>query len=125
MKLSQDKIKALKQRLEAEKAVLEGELGSLGRSIGDKGDWMATPGEQMGPDGGADADESIQAGYVEEFEGRVAEVNVLEQHHEQMAHALERIENGTYGICEVCGENIEEDRLNANPASATCKAHMK
>ncbi|MCA9353454.1 TraR/DksA C4-type zinc finger protein [Candidatus Nomurabacteria bacterium] len=38
--------------------------------------------------------------------------------------ALKRIENGTYGTCSVCGEKIEEDRLGANPAADTCKAHM-
>lgn len=29
--------------------------------------------------------------------------------------ALEKIENGTYGICEVTGKNIPEARLNAIP----------
>ena len=30
-------------------------------------------------------------------------------------NALSRIENGTYGKCEVCGEQIEEQRLQALP----------
>lgn len=38
--------------------------------------------------------------------------------------ALHKIESGTYGICEVSGEKIEEDRLEANPAARTCSAHM-
>ena len=38
--------------------------------------------------------------------------------------ALEKIEKGTYGICETGGEKIEEDRLEANPSARTCKAHM-
>jgi RNA polymerase-binding transcription factor DksA len=38
--------------------------------------------------------------------------------------ALERIEKGTYGICEISGTQIEEDRLDANPAARTCKAHI-
>jgi len=125
MTLSQDKIKAFKERIESEKTKLEGELNALGRDINNKGDWMATPGEQMGPVENADADESIQAGYVEEFEARVAEVDILEQQHEKMAQALQQIAKGTYGTCEVCKASIEEDRLTANPSAATCKAHMK
>ena len=38
--------------------------------------------------------------------------------------ALEKMEKGTYGICEVCNKPIEEDRLEANPAAKTCKEHM-
>lgn len=34
--------------------------------------------------------------------------------------ALERIENGTYGICESCGEEISEDRLKARPVTTLC-----
>jgi DnaK suppressor protein len=29
--------------------------------------------------------------------------------------ALERLENGTYGVCEVSGDEISERRLRANP----------
>ncbi|MBN2060894.1 MAG: RNA polymerase-binding protein DksA [Deltaproteobacteria bacterium] len=34
--------------------------------------------------------------------------------------ALERIENGTYGICESCGEEISEKRLKARPVTTLC-----
>jgi len=34
--------------------------------------------------------------------------------------ALERIENGNYGICEVCGEDISEARLKARPVTTLC-----
>lgn len=34
--------------------------------------------------------------------------------------ALERIEDGTYGICEVCGENISIKRLMARPVTSKC-----
>jgi RNA polymerase-binding protein DksA len=34
--------------------------------------------------------------------------------------ALERIDEGTYGICEACGENISEGRLNAVPEATRC-----
>jgi DnaK suppressor protein len=34
--------------------------------------------------------------------------------------ALQRLDAGTYGICEVCGEPIAEGRLEAMPAARYC-----
>ncbi len=34
--------------------------------------------------------------------------------------ALLRIKNGEYGLCEVCGEAIDEQRLNAIPYASRC-----
>ena len=34
--------------------------------------------------------------------------------------ALERIENGTYGECEICGEPISLKRLEARPVTTKC-----
>jgi DnaK suppressor protein len=34
--------------------------------------------------------------------------------------ALDRIEEGTYGICEECGENISDERLKARPVTTLC-----
>ena len=34
--------------------------------------------------------------------------------------ALERIEDGSYGICENCGEDIAEGRLEAIPEATRC-----
>jgi RNA polymerase-binding transcription factor DksA len=34
--------------------------------------------------------------------------------------ALKKIENGSYGICDVCGEEIPAARLNAIPYASTC-----
>ena len=36
--------------------------------------------------------------------------------------ALERLENGSYGTCEVCGRSIEDSRLEAAPATRVCTA---
>ncbi|WP_131669707.1 TraR/DksA family transcriptional regulator [Psychrobacter pygoscelis] len=40
-------------------------------------------------------------------------------------HALSRIENETYGECEVCGEDIEEKRLEALPYATLCMEHAE
>ena len=34
--------------------------------------------------------------------------------------ALDRIENGTFGVCEECGENISIKRLKARPVTTQC-----
>ncbi|OQX65639.1 MAG: RNA polymerase-binding protein DksA [Deltaproteobacteria bacterium] len=34
--------------------------------------------------------------------------------------ALERLENGTFGICDECGEDISEERLTARPVTTLC-----
>lgn len=39
--------------------------------------------------------------------------------------ALNHIENGTYGECEVCGESIQEQRMQAVPYAALCMDHAK
>jgi DnaK suppressor protein len=38
----------------------------------------------------------------------------------KIREALERIGNGTYGICEICGEEISESRLKARPVTTEC-----
>lgn len=37
-------------------------------------------------------------------------------------HALERIENGTYGTCERCGKEIEPARLSVMPQASLCSS---
>jgi len=34
--------------------------------------------------------------------------------------ALDRIENGTFGVCEICGEDISIERLKARPVTTQC-----
>ncbi|MCC6502611.1 MAG: RNA polymerase-binding protein DksA [Deltaproteobacteria bacterium] len=34
--------------------------------------------------------------------------------------ALERIDDGSYGVCELCGEDISEKRLEARPVTTCC-----
>ncbi len=39
---------------------------------------------------------------------------------EQIEAALKRIEDGTYGICQNCGQSIAPERLEARPWAALC-----
>lgn len=61
---------------------------------------------------------------TETFE-REKDLSILEQVEAELAdveHALRRLEEGTYGICEACGEPIGEERLQAMPAARFCVA---
>jgi DnaK suppressor protein len=39
---------------------------------------------------------------------------------EKIKEAIERIDNDTFGICEVCGKNISKERLKARPVTTLC-----
>lgn len=38
----------------------------------------------------------------------------------KIREALERIEDGTFGTCDLCGEEISEGRLKARPVTTLC-----
>lgn len=111
-----------KELLETEKRTLEEELSTVARkNPSQKGDW-----EAIDPPGDIDrADEDEVAENIDQYETNIGIVNQLEPRLAEVNAALEKIENRTYGVCEVGGEAIEEDRLEAKPAATTCKAHME
>ncbi|MBA2873927.1 yteA family sporulation protein [Thermaerobacillus caldiproteolyticus] len=41
----------------------------------------------------------------------------------EIEHALEAIKNGTYGTCQICGNPIPHERLEALPTTTYCKEH--
>ena len=109
-----------KKRLEGERDIVEKELSTVGRRNPDTaGDWEATASTDERP---TERDEV--ADKIESFEENTAIVRQLETRLAEIKEALSRIEAGTYGTCKVSGEPIEADRLEANPAAATCKNHM-
>lgn len=109
-----------KAKLDAELAQVTDELKELGIHNPEvPEDWIATPGEEMD----TEADENLAADRVEEWDERRANLSVLERHYNDIVRALKKIENGTYGTCEIGGEQIEEARLAAYPAARTCTAH--
>lgn len=44
---------------------------------------------------------------------------------EHVDRALEKAEEGTYGLCDRCGQPIEEGRLSAVPYATLCMRHQK
>lgn len=64
---------------------------------------------------------------TETFE-REKDMSILEQVEAELAdveHALRRLDEGTYGTCEVCGKTIPDERLEAMPATRLCLAHRE
>jgi RNA polymerase-binding transcription factor DksA len=47
---------------------------------------------------------------------------VLEVEREQAQHARDRMAQGSYGICEDCGQKIADERLAALPEATRCVA---
>lgn len=75
------------------------------------------PNEEHGDFGDNPAD---QATDVFEQEKNLALVDALTARSEQVDHALRRMDEGTYGICEVCGQPIPIERLEALPSATLC-----
>lgn len=47
-------------------------------------------------------------------------VRDTQRHLTEIDAAVERLEDGTYGVCERCGEPIGEGRLEARPTARLC-----
>lgn len=108
------------QKLEEEKVKLESEMGSVGRknpSVPD--DWEAVPSVM-----GTEPDLVDQADVITSNESNASLLADLEARYDTVIAALSHIEKGTYGTCGVCGGTIEEARLAADPAAATCIEHV-
>jgi DnaK suppressor protein len=51
------------------------------------------------------------------------DLDAAERDVDDVERALNRLDDGTYGTCEVCGATIPEDVLADEPARRTCAAH--
>jgi RNA polymerase-binding transcription factor DksA len=111
-----------KKQLEKELTLVEKEMSKVGRvNPSNAKDW-----EPVETDMSSDpADSNNVADEMESFSENAAILNRLEPQYNDIKTALEKIKNGTYGKCEIGGEDIPEARLKANPAAKTCIKHAK
>ena len=110
-----------KKRLEEELVLVEGELKGVGRkSPSNPLDWEAKPTELDITVG----DPNEVADKIESYEENTGILKNLEIRWNNIKNALTKIERGTYGICEIGGEKIEDERLDANSAARTCIKHL-
>ena len=69
--------------------------------------------DEHDPEGSTIAFERSQIGaLIDQAEQRLVEIEA----------ARARVEEGTYGVCEVCGHPIASGRLDARPVARTCVA---
>lgn len=110
-----------KELLLAKKDRLEKELETIGvHNPENKTDWQVTKNENDRDR----ADEEEVADSIMNLEDNNSVLTQLEVQLQDVYKGLSNIENNTYGLCEICGEKIETDRLEANPSARTCKNHM-
>ena len=113
-------MEAFKERLEEERKQLVVELNTIAVQDPESGDWVAKPDKVIG-----EADPNLSADTTEDWNERRAMMAQLETRYHNVMIALKKFETNTYGICEISGEPIEADRLEANPAARTNKINME
>jgi DnaK suppressor protein len=121
-KMNKKDLEYFKKKLEKEKLLLEEELKTVGHKNPEvAGGWEASP-EDIDADS---ADDNEVADKMGGLEGNNAILEKLDKQLTEVNDALERVEKGTYGTCEVSDEPIEKERLEANPSARTCLKHMR
>lgn len=118
MAISESLKEELKATLISTKARLESELSRFARPTDVPGEY-----ETRYEDIGSDKDDN--ATEVEQYSDNVALEGNLEGQLAEVEEALVRMENGTYGVCSVCGKDIEEGRLRAYASAQECMEHAK
>ena len=113
--------KKIKEKLEKERDMLLEELRDIGKLNPETGEWEATPEALDFPE----ADQNNMADRFEDFEAKSSMVKTLEPRLNNILKALKGLNKDSFGKCEVCKENIEMARLEANPAARTCKQHLE
>ncbi len=107
---------SFKEQLEAERARLSGAVSSLEQTHrGTLEDELGEVGSggtdnHLGDTATATYDRELDEGLEEGAQQTVSEIDA----------ALLRIEDGTFGVCEICGKSIGEERLAAIPWTRYC-----
>lgn len=108
-----------KQMLEEEVTKLQSGLSAIGHETDElKGDWTPNSTSEQ------ENDVDLLADQAEELETNAGIIDTLEERLQEVNEALTRIEVRTYGKCVLCGQDVETQRLDADPAATTCMLHM-
>jgi RNA polymerase-binding protein DksA len=114
MAMDKKMLDEFKKTLLEEKEKLEKSLGKIAHPINKKMGDYETSFKNIGNDKEDNATE------VDQYTHDLSVETSLEKKLQEVLGALERIENGTYGKCLNCGEDIPIERLKANPDSKDC-----
>jgi len=115
--LNKDEVAEIKESLLKRKELILGDLRNIGEkeNTGSDEDYKTSF-----PEYGDKDDENAQE--INEYSTNLATEQVLERTLKDINSSLERIENGTYGICKYCGEPIGKKRMQARPVASSCIA---
>jgi RNA polymerase-binding protein DksA len=113
MGMEQSFLQELSQKLKKEQARLRQALFA----VADEKKSFEPKFEEMGSDMEASTDEA------EQFEVNIGTEHALEPMLVKVEHALDKIERGSYGVCEKCGAEIPAERLKAAPEAEYCVEH--
>jgi RNA polymerase-binding transcription factor DksA len=98
-------------RIAAEREAAIERLAGLRRELASMQDAADTStDDEHDPEGVTAFDRAQTRSLIEATERRLAELD----------HAEIRVAGGTYGVCESCGGEIGEERLQARPATTLC-----
>ncbi|HBR13343.1 MAG: Transcriptional regulator, TraR/DksA family [Parcubacteria group bacterium GW2011_GWA2_43_17] len=112
--LSQAFLKNIKENLLERKAKLKAQLNTFAEKDPKQEDNYNSDFPEFGDK------EDENAAEVAVFESNLSLEDTLEQSLEMINRALQKIENGAYGLCEKCGETINEERLKIMPTATKC-----
>jgi len=105
--MSQSRYTELKQMLQARRREIQAEVQGRMRGVREEGTWGGKLNEVL------DAVESAEADIQEDLE--FALVQMKSETLNKINDALARLDQGDYGYCYDCGEEIAEKRLRALP----------
>lgn len=98
------------------RAMLDAERSDLRKQIGDLGADPESDDVAFGSDAGF-ADRSHS---TEERSRTISVVRALRANLRDVDHAVAKVDAGTYGVCESCGNDIALERLEALPSAVLC-----
>ena len=101
----------LRSHLESEQKRLGAELKQLEASV------PSTEERREGSPFGKREEEATESF---ELEKRIALEKRLKDLLAEVEHALHKFEEGTYGLCDICGQSIDPARLEALPQATQC-----
>ena len=103
----------LKRMLEDRRREIQAEVQGKMRDVRSEGTWGSKVNEVF------DAVESSEADIQDDIE--FALIQMKSETLSKIEEALHRLEDGTFGYCFECGEEISERRLRALPFAVRCK----
>lgn len=112
-RMSRSRYSELKQMLDNRRRELQAEVKGKMRDVREEGTWGGKINEVL------DTVESSEADIQEDIE--FALIQMKSETLSKINDALVRLEQGDYGYCFDCGEEIAEKRLRALPFAVRCK----